>query len=319
MSEKSSRRLPRNQTPSGTPKPCFGRLRISAGSSVAAASLSTCLRRLSRIFSDAGSVEAKATHLVVEQRHARFDRMRHAHPVDLRENVFRQVRLCIETHHLGRPRELRIAFEMPREPVLGVRLAHAPARVRWSGAPVFRPFQRTGSRPDSARDRRARHAAGSSCRGRRAAGGPPRSPRPAGPRAGCSDRRRRRADAAGSGRSRRTARRRRRPDSTTVTCAPRHLATRTTSGSPTNRRTARRNARSSSVEDADRIRLDDELVMIGAEMPGDAPRVLELVEGGLVEADRERLDPARRTPRPSGRRRGSSRRRRRETRRAARR
>ena len=40
------------------------------------------------------------------------------------------------------------------------------------------------------------------------------------------------------------------------------------------------------VEDADAVRLDDELVVVGAEMARDAARVLELVERRFVEADR---------------------------------
>ena len=43
------------------------------------------------------------------------------------------------------------------------------------------------------------------------------------------------------------------------------------------------------IENADGVRLHDELVVIGSEMPRDAPGVLELVERRLVEADRERL------------------------------
>ncbi len=43
------------------------------------------------------------------------------------------------------------------------------------------------------------------------------------------------------------------------------------------------------IEDAHRVRLDDELVVFGAEMIGDASRVLELVERRFVEADRKRL------------------------------
>ena len=44
-SENTSVRPPRNQTPSGTPNPCFFRSRMPAGSSVRTASFRMCLRR----------------------------------------------------------------------------------------------------------------------------------------------------------------------------------------------------------------------------------------------------------------------------------
>ena len=43
------------------------------------------------------------------------------------------------------------------------------------------------------------------------------------------------------------------------------------------------------VENRDGVRLDDELVVVGAEMLRDQARVLQLVERRLVEADREGL------------------------------
>ena len=58
--------------------------------------------------------------LVVEQRHARLDRMRHAHAIDLRQDVFGQIGFGVEPHHLARPRQLREALEMPREPRFGI-------------------------------------------------------------------------------------------------------------------------------------------------------------------------------------------------------
>ena len=44
------------------------------------------------------------------------------------------------------------------------------------------------------------------------------------------------------------------------------------------------------IENRHPVRLDDELVMIGSEVRGNAARVFELVERRLVESDRERLD-----------------------------
>src|SRR4051794_23260264 len=44
------------------------------------------------------------------------------------------------------------------------------------------------------------------------------------------------------------------------------------------------------IENGDRVRPDDQFVMIGPEMRCDAAGMFELVERRLVEADRERLD-----------------------------
>ena len=48
--------------------------------------------------------------------------------------------------------------------------------------------------------------------------------------------------------------------------------------------------RDETIQDAHRVGLDDELVMLGVEMPRDTARFIELVECRLVEADREGLD-----------------------------
>jgi hypothetical protein len=51
------------------------------------------------------------------------------------------------------------------------------------------------------------------------------------------------------------------------------------------------------VEDAEGIGTDDELVMIRAEVPGDDAGVIELIVASVFEADRERADRARRRAR----------------------
>ena len=121
--------------------------------------------------------------LVVEQRHARLDRVRHAHAIDLRQHVLRQVGLGVEPHHLARPRQLREALEVAGEPRFGIGSVERAPRRRRSAAPASRRRRRSGSRRDSGRARRGRRGAGSSCRARRAAAARPRSPpRAAAPR-----------------------------------------------------------------------------------------------------------------------------------------
>ena len=58
--------------------------------------------------------------VVVEQRDARLDRVRHAHAIDFREHVFGKIRVGVEAHHLTRPRQMRVALEVRREPRLGI-------------------------------------------------------------------------------------------------------------------------------------------------------------------------------------------------------
>ena len=48
------------------------------------------------------------------------------------------------------------------------------------------------------------------------------------------------------------------------------------------------------IEDRQRVGAHDEFVVIGPEPIGDGPRMLQLVERGLVEADRKCLDLRRR-------------------------
>src|SRR5438045_7598593 len=54
----------------------------------------------------------KRDHLVVEQRYARLDRVRHAYAVDFCEHVFGQIRLRIEALHLRRAGEVSVEMEM---------------------------------------------------------------------------------------------------------------------------------------------------------------------------------------------------------------
>ena len=69
--------------------------------------------------------------LVVEQWHARFNGMRHAHAVHFRQHVLWQIGFRVEAHHLSRPRQVCIAFEMACEPhlrIAGVECAQDVAR-----------------------------------------------------------------------------------------------------------------------------------------------------------------------------------------------
>src|SRR5204862_5217414 len=67
---------------------------------------------------------------VVEQWNARFDRMRHAHSVDLRENVLRQIRFEVEAHHPAVWRQRREAREPGSECAFGIPTAQ-PATDVW--------------------------------------------------------------------------------------------------------------------------------------------------------------------------------------------
>jgi hypothetical protein len=69
-----------------------------------------CLRRPSAIFITAGIVAAKSP---------RFDRVRHAHAIDLGQDVLRQIRFEIEAHHPAVRRQSRETIEVPRQGAFG--------------------------------------------------------------------------------------------------------------------------------------------------------------------------------------------------------
>src|SRR5256885_9224690 len=50
-----------------------------------------------------------------------LDRVRHAHAIDFRQDVFREIRLDVETHHLARPRQLRVSIEVTAESIFRIR------------------------------------------------------------------------------------------------------------------------------------------------------------------------------------------------------
>ena len=244
VSANSSRRLPRNQTSSGTPNPCLRRSisarRKEPGCHFLQHVLPAAVPDLQRGRQRRGEVD----HLVVEQRHARLDRVRHAHAIDFRQDVFGQVRLDVEPHHLARPTaELRVAIEDGES----ARCSGSAASSRWRASPSERSAdlvvggEEADRRRHTARARRARCGAGSVCRWRPAAAAPTTSPATRRSAAARNDRSSRRVDPACNGRIRRTARRRRRQTARRSRASPR-AATRTTSESPTNRRTARRSA-----------------------------------------------------------------------------
>ena len=72
-----------------------------------ATSFSTCLRRPFVILKRRRQRRREVDDLVVEQRHARLDRVRHAHAIDLRQHVFGQIGLEVEAHHPAVPAAAR--------------------------------------------------------------------------------------------------------------------------------------------------------------------------------------------------------------------
>ncbi len=193
--------------------PAFRRASISAGRSVAAACFNTCLRAPCLIFMSDGREAANVDDLVVEQRHARLDRVRHAHPIDLGEDVFGQVGLeskrIIWLAQAARAKPLEVRS---RHAATAVRIDRLRRRSAASSARLSSGWKNRDRVQVAAARRRARRAAGSSCRARRAAvsgqiGAGDRAAGAAGQRSKLRDARMR----AGSARSRRTARRRRRP------------------------------------------------------------------------------------------------------------
>ena len=139
---------PRNQVPSGTPNPCFRRSRISGGRSPAATACSTCLRRPPCDLHRRRQRGRELDDVVVEQRHARLDRVRHAHAIDLRQDVLRQIGLEVEAHHLARPRQVPASrSNRPAGASLRDRRPAARAEVR-------RVEQRRASRRGWKNDRR---------------------------------------------------------------------------------------------------------------------------------------------------------------------
>jgi hypothetical protein len=64
--------------------------------------------------------ECEVDDLVVEQGHTRFDRVRHARAVHLRQDVVWKIRFDIEPHHLARPRQRRVAVEDLQHPPFGI-------------------------------------------------------------------------------------------------------------------------------------------------------------------------------------------------------
>ena len=73
---------------------------------------------------------------MVEQRHSRFDRVRHAHAVDLRQDVLRQVCVEIEAHHLAGPGERGKLFESIGQHALGRSPAIAVPSSADKSAPI---------------------------------------------------------------------------------------------------------------------------------------------------------------------------------------
>ena len=69
---------------------------ISSGISPRTACFRICLVNRPRSFSDDGNGLDELYKLVIEKRHTRFNRVRHAHAINFRQNVARQVGLAVE-------------------------------------------------------------------------------------------------------------------------------------------------------------------------------------------------------------------------------
>ena len=311
---------PRSHSPIGASKPCFGRSTIAFGMRRSSSRRSRYLLRPFFSFSDGRHGRGELEQLVIEQRLARFERHRHAHPVDLGHDVVDEIGLDV---HVQRAIE-RIAStgrrrRRARKPANGSASRHLVrevarvervARVRLELAVGV--LLRAASAGDSARCRSDRapltpsgsaagQPAGDAAAGRTEP--PPRRQLPAldavarvaGPQLVAAVARQRDGDVLAR-RLRDVVGRHRGRIGERLVEMPGQLR-----------------------QQIDDVGADDLLVLLDAEMPRDRPRVLELVEPVLVEADRRRHHPPGRRSRPSPRRPRSSRCRRRETRRAARR
>jgi hypothetical protein len=88
-----SRRDAPGTTAEGIANPCLGRSRIASGTSPASARLNACLVLSAVDLKLRRNRRGELDELVIEQRHARLDRVRHAHPVHLGQDVERQIRV----------------------------------------------------------------------------------------------------------------------------------------------------------------------------------------------------------------------------------
>ena len=106
---------PRNQRASGTAKPCFCRSMIASGRMPRIA----CLKMYFVVPSlqpEARRNRGGELHeLVVEQRRPRLDRMRHRHPIDLGQDVERQVAIEIVSTARRRASRRRLHARSARE------------------------------------------------------------------------------------------------------------------------------------------------------------------------------------------------------------
>ena len=71
--------------------------------------------------------------------------MRHAHPIDLREDVVWQVRFGIEPHHLSRPRQMGVASEAHSQPGLRIGRREPPLNVEREERSFFVRAEKTNS------------------------------------------------------------------------------------------------------------------------------------------------------------------------------
>ena len=142
-SRASSRSSPRNQRASGTPKPVFPRPATSGGSASANARRSATLPSAARDLQRVRQRDAELEHLVVEERRAQLERVRHRRDVGLQQQVAGEVGADVEPLQPGDARSRRAERAPTRR----------RARARTS-APTARRAARRERPPSAARSAR---------------------------------------------------------------------------------------------------------------------------------------------------------------------
>ena len=98
---------------SGTAKPILFRYSTSRGSSGSSAFLRMCLPSPPLSLTALGRLDSPFDELVVEERRAHFEAVRHAGAIDLRQDVARQVGLVVQVLHQRERIAERLAAHVP--------------------------------------------------------------------------------------------------------------------------------------------------------------------------------------------------------------
>ena len=261
-----SRSSPRSHAASGISKPCFGRWIDRGRHAALEIALEQVLRRAAAVLEVGRDRGGELDHLVVQEGRAHLERGRHAHPVDLDQDVVGEPGLEVHVEELAQRVEARArASKCRANAVEGIVAAEVSAEL---GRQERRLVGRAAEERQVAESRRARtwcrDSAGSSGRAAGAAASPPWGRRGRGGRARrAADQRGQPSDGArppaGSGRSAagspRRPRRRRRPTAPPSPARARP-ATRSRSAARTSRRRARRGARPGAAGSRRRCGLD---------------------------------------------------------------